>query len=131
MAAKRLGEKAEAQRLFDRALVELEAETGAPVRPTPNAFDVQSQPGGGSLEVLALAWAPGGQQLALAHGTVVSLVDRRTGRELRLEGHSGTIRSIAWSPNGKTVASASDDKTLRLWEVTSGMAIHKLEGHAD
>ncbi|HAJ63948.1 MAG TPA: hypothetical protein DCP31_35825 [Cyanobacteria bacterium UBA8543] len=38
------------------------------------------------------------------------------GRELHtLKGHSGSVTSISFSPNGKTIASASSDGTIILW----------------
>ena len=56
-----------------------------------------------------------------------------SGRERRkLEGHSDSVRSLAWSPDGSTLASGSADHTVRLWDAaSSGRELHKLEGHSD
>ena len=37
--------------------------------------------------------------------------------------------SVAFSPDGRTLATGSDDKTARLWEVASGKEIATLRGH--
>lgn len=46
-------------------------------------------------------------------------------------GHTRTITSLALSPDGRTLATASVDLTLRLWDVTTGALRAALEGHSD
>ncbi len=48
-----------------------------------------------------------------------------------LKGHQDTVLSVAFDPQGKTLASGSDDKTVKLWEVRGGKLLHTLEGHQD
>ena len=48
-----------------------------------------------------------------------------------LQGHSDIITQIAWSADGKKLASASKDHTIRLWNTETGELISVLEGHTD
>lgn len=48
-----------------------------------------------------------------------------------LIGHSDWIRSLAFSPDGKTILSSSNDRTVRLWDVESGQLLHLLTGHRE
>ncbi|CZR52554.1 related to WD40-repeat protein (notchless protein) [Phialocephala subalpina] len=47
-----------------------------------------------------------------------------------LEGHSSSVTSVAFSPNGKQVVSSSGDNTIRLWDAATGAALQTLEGHS-
>ena len=47
-----------------------------------------------------------------------------------LEGHSGWVSSIAFSPDGTQLASGSDDRTIKLWDAATGSLQRTLEGHS-
>ncbi|MHC0064405.1 WD40 domain-containing protein [Nostoc sp. UIC 10890] len=47
-----------------------------------------------------------------------------------LEGHSKGVNSVAYSPNGQQLASASYDKTIKIWNVSSGQLLKTLTGHS-
>ncbi len=49
----------------------------------------------------------------------------------RLQGHSELVISVAFSPDGKTLASGSADKTIKLWDVATGKLSQTLTGHSD
>ena len=47
-----------------------------------------------------------------------------------LEGHSGAIYAVAFSSDGKLVASGSDDGTVKLWDTATGALQWTLEDHS-
>ncbi|MEG4173138.1 WD40 domain-containing protein, partial [Microcoleus sp. S13_C3] len=48
-----------------------------------------------------------------------------------LEWHSNSVRSVAFSPDGKTLASASRDHTIKLWHLETQKPIATLRGHSN
>jgi WD40 repeat protein len=50
---------------------------------------------------------------------------------LTLEGHSSPVRSVVFSHDSKKVASASGDKTIRIWDAETGVCERELKGHSN
>ncbi|KAJ5642272.1 G-protein beta WD- 40 repeats containing protein [Penicillium lividum] len=48
-----------------------------------------------------------------------------------LEGHSDWVWTVAFSPDGKQIASGSRDQTIKLWDTATGDLQKTLEGHSD
>ncbi|MHC5915138.1 MAG: WD40 domain-containing protein [Nostoc sp.] len=48
-----------------------------------------------------------------------------------LQGHCDSVYSVAYSPDGRIIASGSKDSTIKLWDVSTGREIYTLKGHFD
>jgi WD40 repeat protein/DNA-binding HxlR family transcriptional regulator len=91
--------------------------------------------------VQSVAFSPDGKVLASGNEDwTVRLWNVGTHQELKtsllaetkaviLQGHKGWVCSVAFSPDGKTLASGSSDRTLKLWDATDGTCLNTLLGH--
>lgn len=64
--------------------------------------------------------------------TKAQLWSTQAGKHIKtLTGHKGEINGIVFSPDSKTIATASDDKTIRLWNARTGKNLKTLTGHTE
>ena len=48
-----------------------------------------------------------------------------------LTGHTNSINAVSWSPDGKHIASSSDDTKIRIWNTATGMCMYTLTEHTN
>jgi len=86
--------------------------------------------------VHALAFSPDGKLLAIAGGSpaeagYVEIVSWPDGKRVgQLEKHDDVVYDVCWLPGGKALATASGDRTVRIWNADTRQPIHTLRGHS-
>ena len=78
--------------------------------------------------VTSVAFSTDGVTLASSAGDEVNLWDVASGQRLAsLEGHTSTVSSVAFSPDGTYLVSGSSDGEIKLWAVATGEEVVTLE----
>ena len=84
----------------------------------------------GQKPVNAIAYSRVANRLAVAAAENIHIYDTNTYKELMvLAGHTDSVLALAFSPNGKLLASGGSDETVRLWDAETGKLLSTREEH--
>lgn len=106
--------------------------------PTTIPLIVQAKPASQLLRTLsghagpvwAIALSRNGELVSASLDQTINLWNLKTGYiAASFNGHTGSVNSVAISPDGQTVVSGSEDKTIKLWDVKTKELRRTLTGH--
>ncbi|MFO1065548.1 MAG: protein kinase [Pirellulales bacterium] len=76
-----------------------------------------------------LQFSSDGRQLACGILNDVAVWDTQSGRMRQLSGHSSTVMGVDFHPTGRHIVSASDDRSLRIWDSGTGQCVTTLRNN--
>jgi WD40 repeat protein/serine/threonine protein kinase len=82
--------------------------------------------------VRSLAYSPDGKWIVTGshRDKTVTVWDAATGQKtLRLNGHTDSVNSVAYSPDGSRIVSSSNDFTIKVWDAATGQELLTLKAH--
>jgi WD40 repeat protein len=84
--------------------------------------------------IFQAVFSPDGKYIlgAVGNEPVARMWDAKTGALVReFTGHTDSVMGVSFSPDGKTIATASNDNTARLWNTQTGQEIRQFLGHIE
>ncbi|MFG0336030.1 MAG: WD40 repeat domain-containing protein, partial [Maioricimonas sp. JB049] len=79
-----------------------------------------------------MTFSPDGSLLAFSQNNDICLLNGADGRVVRrLVGHGQSLQETVFSPDGRQIASGSDDRTIRVWDVADGRQLWMTIAHAN
>ncbi|HEY6121925.1 MAG TPA: caspase family protein [Pyrinomonadaceae bacterium] len=121
------------------------------LRDLKSGQEIRSLKAANTLTTNAIAWSADGKKLATAHYGLsrnftdpnaaqftfedlrfsIKIWDPQTGTEIgALPGHGNFVNALAFSPDGRFLASGSFDSTVKVWDLATGKEITTLKGHS-
>lgn len=81
---------------------------------------------------VSTAFSPDGQTFAVSSENDAMIYDAHSAkRRYLLRGHQHTAKCVAFSPDGRWLATGSDDRTVRIWDVQTGKAKFAIPAHRE
>jgi len=78
-----------------------------------------------------IKYSPDGRYIAVATSIGTELLDAESlSLQRLLQGHTGRVLSVCFSPDGTKLASGSEDTTITIWDVATGTELTTLWGHS-